>query len=196
MLHSYLLVSILALSPLSPLLEKMKNTVFMTGSFTQTDSWALTLEEETSSGTMYIAQPDLFLLSYSEPEGSATGYDGSVLYTLEPDLQQVLLYPSREPGSFLHLIEKCADSTVTETIQYSGDSISVELEGDFGDGINRMEVGFTLSDSLPFLFSTTDYNGNRTAYEMWDVTAGDSYPEDVFQLVIPDGYTVVNPEEM
>lgn len=196
MLHSYLLVSIMALSPLSPLLEKMKNTVFITGPFAQTDFWALTLEEETSSGTMYIAQPDLFLLSYSEPEGSAAGYDGSVLYTLEPDLQQVLLYPSREPGSFLHLIEKCADSTVTESVQYNGDSISVELEGDFGDGINHMEVGFTLSDSLPFLFSTTDYNGNRTVYEMWDVTAADSYPESAFQLVIPDGYTVVNPGEM
>lgn len=196
MFHLCLLVSITAISPLSPLLEKMSNTVFMTGYFSQTDSWALTLEEETSSGTMYIAQPDLFLLSYSEPEGSGTGYDGSVLYTLEPDIQQVFLYPSREPGSFLHLIEKCADSTVTETLQYSGDSISVELEGDFGDGINHMEVGFTLSDSLPFLFSTTDYNGNRTVYEMWDITTGDSYPESAFQLVVPDGYTVVNPEEM
>jgi outer membrane lipoprotein-sorting protein len=174
----------------------MGNTVFMTGSFAQTDYWALTLEEETSSGTMYIAQPDLFLLSYSEPEGSGTGYDGSVFYTLEPDLQQVLLYPSREPGSFLHLIEKCADSTVTETVQCCGDSISVELEGDFGDGINHMEVGFTLSDSLPFLFSTTDYNGNRTVYEMWDVTTADLYPENAFQLVVPNGYTVVNPEEM
>jgi outer membrane lipoprotein-sorting protein len=196
MLHLCLLVYITALSPLSPLLEKMRNAAFMTGSFSQTDSWALTLDEETSSGTMYIAQPDLFLLSYSEPEGSGTGYDGSVLYTVEPDLEQVLLYPSREPGSFLHLIEKCADSTAAETIRYSGDSISVELEGDFGDGIHHMEVGFTLSDSLPFLFSTTDYNGNRTVYEMWDVTTADSYPESVFQLVIPDGYTVVNPEEM
>ena len=196
MLHLCLLVSIIASSPLSPLLEKMGNTVFMTGSFAQTDYWALTLEEETSSGTMYIAQPDLFLLSYSEPEGSGTGYDGSVFYTLEPDLQQVLLYPSREPGSFLHLIEKCADSTVTETVQRCGDSISVKLEGDFGDGINHMEVGFTLSDSLPYLFSTTDYNGNTTIYEMWDVTTAEFYPENAFRLVVPNGYTVVNPEEM
>lgn len=196
MLNLCLLVSITTLSPISPLLEKMRNTVFMTGSFSQTDSWALTLEEETSSGIMYIAQPDLFLLSYSEPEGSGTGYDGSVLYTIEPDLEQVLLYPSREPGSFLHLIEKCADSTVTENVQYSGDSVSVELEGDFGEGINRMSVGFTLSDSLPFLFSTTDYNGNRTAYGMRDVTTADSYAESVFQLSVPEGYTVVNPEEM
>jgi len=191
-----LLFATTATSPVNPLLEKMRNTVFMTGSFVQTDEWALTLEEETSSGTMYIAQPDLFLLSYSEPAGSETGYDGSVLYTIEPDLDQVFLYPSGEPGSFLHLIEKCADSSVTETTLYSGDSVTVELAGDFGEGINRMKVGFTLSDSLPFFFSTTDYNGNMTSYEMREVTTADSYPEDTFQLVVPDGYAVVNPEDI
>jgi len=196
MLYLSLLISIASLSPLSPLLEKMSNTVFMTGSFTQTDFWALTLEEEESAGTMYIAQPDLFLLSYSLPQGSGTGYDGSALYTIEPDLEQVLIYPAREPGSFLHLIENCSDSTLSESIQCSGDSVTVELNGDFGDGISRMEVGFTLSDSLPFLFSTTDYNGNRTEYRIWDVVTSGDYHESTFQLVVPDGYTIVNPEEM
>lgn len=196
MLYLCLLISITAASPLSPLLEKMRSTVFMTGSFTQTEYWALTLEEETSSGTMYLASPDLFLLSYTEPEGSATGYDGSVLYTIEADLQQVLLYPSDETGSFLHMLEKCADTTITETLQSSGDSLTVLLEDDFGDGINRMTVGFTHSDSLPFLFSTTDYNGNRTEYTMWDLSTDDFCPEGIFQFVVPDGYTVVNPGEM
>lgn len=196
MLNLILLVCITASSPLNPLLEKMRSTVYMTGSFLQTDSWALTLDEEVSSGTMHIAQPDLFLLSYSEPEGSGIGYDGSVLYTIEPDLEQVLLYPSREPGSFLHLIEKCSDSTAAETLHYSGDSLIVVLEGDFGEGINHMEVGYTLSDSLPFLFTTSDYNGNRTSYDLWDLTTSDIYVDNTFQLNVPDGYTVVNPEEM
>ncbi|MCK5116410.1 MAG: outer membrane lipoprotein carrier protein LolA [Candidatus Aegiribacteria sp.] len=196
MLYICLLISIASSSSLNPLLEKMKNTVFMTGSFIQTDSWALTLEEETSSGTMYLGHPDLFLLSYTEPAGAAMGYDGSVLYTVEADLQQVILYSSGEPGSFLHMLEKCADSTIAETLQFSGDSLIILLEGDFGEGISRMKVGFTLSDSLPFLFSTTDYNGNRTEYSIWNLTTDDYSPENVFQLIIPDGYTVVNPEEM
>lgn len=196
MLYLCLLISITSSSSISPLLEKMRNTVFMTGSFIQTDSWALTLEEEISSGTMYLAHPDLFLLSYSEPDGSAIGYDGSVLYTIEADMQQVLLYPSREPGSFLHLLERCADSTDAEILQFNGDSLTVLLEGDFGDGINRMKVGFTLSDSLPFLFSTIDYNGNRTEYTIRNLTVDDICPESTFQLVIPDGYTVMNPEEL
>lgn len=196
MLYLCLLISITASSPLSPLLEKMRNTVFMTGSFIQTDFWALTLEEETSSGIMYLARPDLFLLSYTEPHGSAMGYDGSVLFTIEADLQQVLLYTSEEPGSFLHMLERCADTTIAETLQLSGDSLTILLEGDFGDGISLMKVGFTLSDSLPFLFSTTDYNGNRTEYTIRDLTTDDFHPESIFQLVIPDGYTVVNPEEI
>jgi len=196
MLYLCLLISITASSSLSPLLEKMRNTVLMTGSFSQTDFWALTLEEETSSGIMYLSHPDLFLLSYTEPYGSAIGYDGSILYTIEADLQQVLLYPSGEPGSFLHMLEKGDDTTISEILQFSDDSMTVLLEGDFGDGINRMRVGFTLSDSLPFLFSTTDYNGNRTEYRIWDLTVDDSCPENIFQLVVPDGYTIVNPEEM
>lgn len=196
MLNLIFMVCITASSPLNPLLEKMRSTVYMTGSFIQTDSWALTLEEEVSSGTMYIAQPDLFLLSYSEPEGSSIGYDGSILYTVEPELEQVLLYPSREPGSFLHMIEKCSDSTAAETLHYSGDSLIVSIEGDFGEGINHMEVGFTISDSLPFLFTTSDYNGNTTSYDLWDISTSDTYQDNTFQLNVPDGYTVVNPEEM
>ena len=93
-----LLISITASSPLNPLLEKMSNTVYMTGSFIQIDTWALTLDEEVSSGTMYIAQPDLFLLSYTEPEGSRIGYDGSVLYTVEPDLEHADFFAARLQG--------------------------------------------------------------------------------------------------
>lgn len=196
MLYLCLLLSITASSSLNPLLEKMRNTVFMTGSFIQTDSWALTLEEEASSGTMYLAHPDLFLLSYTDPPGAAMGYDGSVLYTIEADLQQVILYTSGEPGSFLHMLEKCTDSTVAETILLNGDSLIIQYEGDFGEGISRMKVGFTLSDSLPFLFRTTDYNGNRTEYTIRNLITEDSFAENIFQLIVPDGYTIVNPEEM
>ncbi len=196
MLQLCLLISITAASPLSPLLEKMRDTVFMTGSFTQIEYWALTLEEVSSSGTMYLSHPDLFLLSYSDPDGSAMGYDGEVLYTIDADLQQVLLYPSNDPGSFLHMLEQCSDTTASETLQSNGDSLTVLLEGDFGDGISRMKVGFSLSDSLPFLFSTTDYNGNRTEYIIQDLTVDNSCPEGAFRLVVPDGFTVVNPEEM
>ena len=179
-----------------PLVEKMRNTEFMTGDFVQTDRWALTLEEETSSGTMYIARPDLFLLSYSDPEGYRKGYDGSVLYTVEPDLEQVILYTSSEPGSFLHMLDRCTDPAVTETVVSRGDSVRVIMEGDLGQGISVMEVAFTSADSLPYYFSTTDYNGNVTSYTISGVTASNTFSIEDFQLTVPEGYAVVEPEEM
>ncbi|MCK5065068.1 MAG: outer-membrane lipoprotein carrier protein LolA [Candidatus Fermentibacteraceae bacterium] len=196
MIYLALISSILAVSPLDPLLEKMQNTIFMSGSFTQTDLWALTLEEEISSGIMYIAHPDLFLLKYTDPQGAGTGYDGSYFYTIEPDIQQVIIYPGREPGNFLHMIEKCADSSAAETLEYNNDSLLVLLEGDFGEGIIRMKVGYSISDSLPFLFGTTDVNGNSTSYQMWDITIDNNIPDNIFNMVIPDGYSVVNPGEI
>ena len=183
-------------SAAEPLVEKMRNTEFMTGDFVQTDRWALTLEEETSSGTMYIARPDLFLLSYSDPEGYRKGYDGSVLYTVEPDLEQVILYTSSEPGSFLHMLDRCTDPAVTETVVSRGDSVRVIMEGDLGQGISVMEVAFTSADSLPYYFSTTDYNGNVTSYTISGVTASNTFSIEDFQLTVPEGYAVVEPEEM
>ena len=196
MLYIALFYSIIAVSPLEPLLEKMQNATFMTGFFSQTETWALTLEEEISSGTMYIAHPDLFLLKYTDPQGAGTGYDGSCFFTIEPDIRQVIIYPGREPGKFLHMIEKCADSSAAETVEYNNDSLFVLLEGDFGEGIVRMIVGFTASDSLPFLFGTTDVNGNCTSYRMWNIEIESSIPEGIFDMVVPDGYTVINPGEI
>ncbi len=196
MIQLLVLLTSISSSPLSPLLEKLSDTGYMTGSFSQTDFWALTLEEESSSGTMHLALPDLFRLSYSDPEGSATGYDGTVLYTVEPDLHQVIIYPSREPESFLHLLSQCDDSTICRTLESGDDSLIFELEGDFGQGISLMEVGFALSDSLPFLFSTTDYNGNTTTYRLWDLITSADYPAGVFSFPAPEGYEIIDPEGM
>lgn len=196
MLGILILVSIVSTSPLSPLLRKLEDTGYLTGSFSQTDFWALTLEEESSSGTMHLAPPDLFRLSYSCPSGSATGYDGSVLYTVEPDLRQVIVYSSGEPESFLHLLSECDDSTLCQILRSGGDSLMVRLDGDFGQGISRIEVGYTISDSLPYIFSTTDYNGNTTTYWLTGLTAASGYSEDVFGFSVPEGYEVIDPEAM
>ncbi|MBN2587910.1 MAG: outer membrane lipoprotein carrier protein LolA [Candidatus Fermentibacteraceae bacterium] len=196
MIQLLALLAAVSSSPLSPLLDKLSDTGYMTGSFSQTDFWALTLEEESSSGIMHLALPDLFRLSYSDPEGSETGFDGTVLYTVEPDLRQVIIYPSREPESFLHLLSQCDDSTICRTLESGEDSLLFELEGDFGQGIRLMEVGFTLSDSLPFLFSTTDYNGNTTTYRLRDLVTSADCPDGVFSFSAPDGYEIIDPEGM
>lgn len=189
-----LLTAAVIASPLDPLISKLEEAGYMTGSFRQVDFWALTLEEEVSAGTMHLARPDLFRLSYDDPPGAETGFDGSVLYTVEPEVEQVIIYGDREPGSFLHLLEETGDSTACRVLDTGPDSTRVELEGDFGQGIVLMEVGFTTSDSLPYLFSTTDLNGNRTTYLLHGVTAAGSVPDGVFVLRVPEGYETVQPE--
>ncbi len=183
-------------SGLEPLMTRLNDAGYLTGSFVQADLWALTLEEETSTGTLHIAHPNLFLLEYSDPPGWRTGFDGEMLYTVEADIQQVILYPSSEPGSFLHLIERAADSSSAETVEVLGDSVIVHLQGDLGEGITRMSVGFTMTDSLPFLFETGDANGNLTSYRMRDLVVMDAPVPGTFEMVIPEGFTVVDPEGM
>ncbi|OPL19115.1 MAG: hypothetical protein AVO35_12195 [Candidatus Aegiribacteria sp. MLS_C] len=194
MIPVLLLTAAVCSSPLDPLLAKLEAAVYMTGSFRQVDFWALTLEDEVSVGTMHLARPDLFRLSYDDPAGAETGFDGSVLYTVEPEVEQVVIYGDREPGSFLHLLEEAGDSTACRILDTGPDSTRVELEGDFGQGIILMEVGFTVSDSLPYLFSTTDLNGNSTTYMLHGITASGSVPQGVFGLVVPEGYETVEPE--
>jgi outer membrane lipoprotein-sorting protein len=188
------LVMVLCGSGLQPLIARIGDAGYLTGGFTQTDEWALTLEEEISEGVMHLAHPDLFLLEYHDPEGFRSGYDGEYLYTVEADVEQVILYPSSGPGSFLHMIERASDSSAVELVEIAGDSMTVIIQGDLGQGITSMTVGYTLSDSLPFLFSTRDANGNRTSYLMRDLEVADSCAPGIFQMTVPDGYMLVEPE--
>ncbi len=195
----YLFVLTAALAagtPVSPLVAKLEKAGYVTGFFTETVFHALTMEEETARGTMHLAPPDLFKLAYDDPEGMVTGYDGKILYTIDPDSRQVLVYDGEGPGNFLYLLGCCDDSTACAAVTGSGDSLSVILEGDFGGGIRLMEVGFTLSDSMPFFFSTTDFNGNRTSYRLEDLSIYDTIPAGVFDLEVPEGYLVLEPGDM
>jgi outer membrane lipoprotein-sorting protein len=191
---SFVLLALTAGSSLAPLTARIGDAGYLTGTFTQIDRWALTQEEETSTGTLHLAHPSLFLLEYSDPAGWRSGFDGEMLYTIEPDIMQVILYPYEAPGSFLHFIERAADSSLGETVVVSGDSVLVTVTGDLGEGIRRLRVGYTASDSLPFLFETDDANGNRTTYLMESLATLDSPPEGIFDMTVPEGFVVVSPE--
>ncbi len=178
-------------SPLAPLVKRLETAGYMTGSFVQEETWALTLETEQSAGTMHLAQPNLFRLEYSDPEGASTGYDGDVLYSADPLAGQVLVYPDRSPTSFLHMVEEARDSGTVLSEEVSGDSVTVSLSGSFGEGICRMTVGYTMADSLPWLFGTTDVNGNTVLYRMYGVQTADEPPEGVFSMEVPEGWETV-----
>ncbi|MBN1434036.1 outer membrane lipoprotein carrier protein LolA [Candidatus Fermentibacterales bacterium] len=183
-------------SVIDPVAQRLEQAGMLEASFVQVDHWALTLEDETSAGTVLLAPPNLFLLDYSDPEGRCLGYDGFVLYSIEPDVRQVILHRAGEPGSFLSLLDDAREPDLIVSVEQSGDSTAAVLRGDFGEGVVEMTVGFTVADSLPFLFRTVDCNGNSTSYRFESFSTFDEADHSLFALSVPEGYDLVDAGEM
>ena len=180
---------------LDPLTTKLSNTVFLTGSFIQTETWALTRETVATRGSLGLAHPNLFRLLYTDPPGRVTGCDGTRVYTIEPISGDVLVYGESSPEGFLHLLNRAdADGMIIEGTTAAG-LRTVSVRGDMGGGVSGMEVCYTLSDSLPMTFATLDVNGNETVWVLSGLEAHDSLPLNYFVLEVPDGYSVVSGED-
>ncbi len=182
-----LVVSTLSLEPLT---EKLESMEYLTGSFIQTDYWALTLDSEVSGGTLHLAHPNLFLLEYDDIPGRATGCTGSGVFTVDPEFMEILVY-SGTPTGFLHILSTPAEGGSSAEYRLDGDSLTVIMTGDFDGGITGITAGYTLSDSLPYLLATEDSNGNTTTWELTGLSTSGS-PPDVFSLPDLPGYVLVD----
>lgn len=188
---NYLLLFLLAgTSLLQPLSRRLEGTVYLTGLFVQTDCWALTLDSEVTSGTMHLAHPNRFLLQYNNSEGRAMGCTGTEVFTVDPVFSEILIY-SGSPTGFLHILSSVSDDDCTVVSSESSDSITVTASGLFEGGVTVITAGYTLSDSLPFLFSTTDANGNSTSWTISDLQISDTVP-DIFSIPELAGYSVID----
>ncbi|MFO7950938.1 MAG: outer membrane lipoprotein carrier protein LolA [Candidatus Fermentibacteraceae bacterium] len=193
-----LLILLLALAevppeaPLAALNHRLQSVESLRGTFVRTDYLMLTMEADTTRGTFLLAPPNLFVLDFAEPEGRRIGFDGARSYTVEPATSQVIIYEDRRPDSFLGTLRSYDDSTMVDSVRVSGDSVLVRLEG-AGSGVAAVRAGYTLSDSLPFLYATTDINGNTITYRLEGVRAGGPPPEGAFGLEVPEGYAVARP---
>ncbi len=190
-----MLLMLLFTGLLDPLTSKLSNTVFLTGSFTQTETWALTRETETTRGSLDLAHPNLFRLEYSDPRGRVTGCDGVRVYTIEPLSNEIVVYGESGPEGFLHLLNRADDDGMLIEGTSAAGLVTVSVTGDLGGGVIGMEVCFAMADSLPVRFATTDVNGNETAWELSGLEAHDSLPVGCFVMEVPDGYTVVSGED-
>lgn len=180
---------------LDPLTTKLEDTVFLTGSFIQTETWALTRETETSRGSLGLAHPNLFMLEYSDPQGRVTGCDGTRVFTIEPSSGEVVVYGESQPEGFLHLLDRADDDGMVIDGDSDGEMVTVSVLGDIGGGITGMEVCYSVSDSLPVTFATSDVNGNETVWVLSGLEVHGSVPRDFFVLEVPDGYAVVSGED-
>lgn len=182
-----------ASSPADPLLARLESAAFLEADFVQSDFWALTRETETSSGHMSLAFPDRFLFEYTSPSPRETGFDGEVLYTVEHSSRQVIVNSEGSCFGFISFLEHARDETLVVSSDTAGDTVTVLLEGDLGEGISGMEMRFTAGDSLPVSLSTTDVNGNSTTWVLSRVTVSRTCPSGAFSLAVPPGYETIRP---
>ncbi|HOP26590.1 MAG TPA: outer membrane lipoprotein carrier protein LolA [Candidatus Sabulitectum sp.] len=185
---SILLSTIVCAAALEPLTARLESLVYLTGSFVQTDYWALTLDSESTSGTLHLAHPNLFLLEYDDVPGRATGCTGDTVFTVDPEFREILVY-SGTPTGFLHILYGAEEGDVA-SVEENGDSLAVTVTGTFDGGIRTITAGYTISDSLPYTLSTVDANGNSTRWEIQDLTILQEAPQ-VFRLPDLPGYAVV-----
>lgn len=177
-------------SPAGPMISRLSGSEALSAVFVQTDFWALTRETGVSCGTLSLSADGRFLLEYEGPDGRTIGFDGSVMFTVDPSSRQVLLDESGEPAGFAALLESAGRTDLLTGSSVSGDTVTIVLEGDIGQGIDRMEFSFLSSDSLPRSLETSDANGNVTS---WVLTAPSTEPLDpsVFEVDIPGGFEVL-----
>lgn len=192
---SYLFISLcLGATFFQPLSEKLSEVSYLTGSFTQIDYWALTMDSEEASGIMHLAQPNLFLLQYSDIEDRAMGSNGEQVYTVDPEFMEVLVY-SGAPNGFLHIISSINTEEAEIFSTEVNDSVTVVASGLFEGGLVEITAGYIKSDSLPFLFSTKDSNGNITSWIMSDFTLQNTIP-DIFSVPEIEGFSLIDAGSM
>ena len=179
-------------APLEPLNSRLEQAEGLAGRFRRLDYRVLTMESDTSRGSFLLANPNLFLLEFTDPSGRRMGFDGTDSYTVEPSSRQVMIYSGQRPSSFLGTLGAYRDSSLVDSVSVAGDSVTVWLEG-HGGGIRTVVAGYTLSDSLPFLYATEDANGNRITYLIDSVRVSGPVDLPAFALDIPEGYAVARP---
>lgn len=185
-----LFTALLCVPSLDPLTEKLESLSYLTGSFVQTDYWALTLDSEETSGTLHLAHPNRFLLEYDDVEGRVTGCTGDMVFTVDPEFSEILVYTGT-PRGFLHILSLPGEGLAATEFTENGDSLTVTLAGEFDGGITGITAGYTLSDSLPYMLTTVDANGNSTSWQLEDLSISDSVP-DIFLVPELPGYAVVD----
>lgn len=189
-MYSIAMCVLLSALSLEPLTEKLSSLEYLTGGFIQTDYWALTLDSETSGGVLHLAHPNLFLLEYDDVPGRVTGCTGEQVFTVDPEFGEILVYTG-SPTGFLHILSSSEEGSEISDSQESGDSLTVVITGDFNGGITEITAGYTISDSLPFLLSTLDSNGNSTTWKLYDLSISPAVP-DIFSIPRLPGYAVVD----
>lgn len=153
----------------------------------------------TSSGTLYQRQPDRFLMDFSDPPDDVIVSDGDFFWMYFPsvDTRQVLRTP--RGGQGLDLRAQFIGDPVRrfETTYHGTDAVRgrdahvMTLVPRESLGYERLKVWIDARDHLVRRFELTEGNGIIRHFELRDLLANPTLPNDLFAFTPPPGTQVV-----
>lgn len=151
-----------------------------------------------ASGKLSFKRPGKMLWRYEEPKGQIVLADGSHLYFLQPEQNQVIKSPLKNafrsdiPLSFLlglGNLKKDFNAVLkaTENTQYI---LRLEPKGEAG-GFSEILLGVSRSSADIVWVSIRDAANNLTSLRFSNMKKGVGLQDSLFRLKIPDGVDIV-----
>lgn len=149
-------------------------------------------------GKLYFKRPGKMLWRYAEPKGQVVLMDGSHLYFLQPEENQVIKSPLKNafrsdiPLSFLLGIGKLKNdfNARLETAGKTEYVLHLEPKGDTG-GFTEIQIGVN-SNTLDITWARIrDAVSNLTTIKFYGIKKDVGLSDSMFRLQIPDGMDVV-----
>src|SRR5918993_6117688 len=151
-----------------------------------------------AGGKLSFKRPGKMLWRYEEPKGQIVLTDGSHLYFLQPEQNQVIKSPLKNafrsdiPLSFLLGLGNLkkdfnAALKATEDTQHV---LRLEPKGEAG-GFSEILVGVSKASSDILWISVRDAASNLTTIRFSEMRKGVGIKDSIFQLEIPEGVDIV-----
>ena len=149
-------------------------------------------------GKLYFKRPGKMLWRYVEPKGQLVLMDGSHLYFLQPEQNQIIKSPLKNafrsdiPLSFLLGIGNLKKDFVvglktTEELEYV---LRLEPKGEAG-GFSEILLGIDRNTFDILWASIRDAASNLTTIRLSGMSKGTGLKDSLFRLQVPDGVDVV-----
>jgi outer membrane lipoprotein carrier protein len=152
-----------------------------------------------SRGTLYQRQPDRFLMEFSDPEGDLIVSDGDFFWMYFPSVDEKQVLRTPRGGQGLDLQAQFIGDPVRrfETTYHGTDTVRgrkayvMTLVPREPMGYTRLKAWIDARDHLVRRFELHENSGNLRHFELHDLVANPSLPDDLFRFTPPPGSQVV-----
>jgi len=149
-------------------------------------------------GKLYFKRPGKMLWRYAEPKGQLVLMDGSHLYFLQPEQNQIIKSPLKNafrsdiPLSFLLGIGKLRHdfNVALKLTEESEHVLRLEPKGEAG-GFSEILLGINRNTYDIMWASIRDAVNNLTTIRFSGMSKGTGLKDSLFKLQIPDGVDLV-----